>query len=73
MEPRLEDEVDSQNLPEALLCSEYAETLDESMEQLRKGLESGTVIHQFEVGNTQLSNTVSTNSCDQGCNCNIRA
>lgn len=30
------------------------------MEQLRKGLESGTVIHQFEVGNTQLSNAVST-------------
>ncbi|XP_032038514.1 tyrosine-protein phosphatase non-receptor type 3 isoform X3 [Aythya fuligula] len=50
VEPKSEDEVDSQNLPDSLLpiCSEYADTLEESMEQLRKGLESGTVLIQFE-------------------------
>nr|XP_025955663.1 tyrosine-protein phosphatase non-receptor type 3 isoform X2 [Dromaius novaehollandiae] len=49
-EPRSEDESDSQNLPESLLpnCSEYGDTLEESMEQLKKGLESGTVLIQFE-------------------------
>lgn len=55
MEPKSEDEADSHNLPESLLpiCSEYGgDTLEESMEQLRKGLESGTVLIQFEVGNT---------------------
>uniref|UniRef100_A0A8C6Z922 Tyrosine-protein phosphatase n=1 Tax=Nothoprocta perdicaria TaxID=30464 RepID=A0A8C6Z922_NOTPE len=50
VEPRSEDEVDSQSLPESLLpnCSEYGDTLEESMEQLKKGLESGTVLIQFE-------------------------
>ncbi|NXX88189.1 PTN3 phosphatase, partial [Centropus bengalensis] len=51
VEPKSEDEADSQNLPESLLpiCSEYAgDTLEESMEQLRRGLESGTVLIQFE-------------------------
>lgn len=58
MEPKSEDEADSHNLPESLLpnCSEYGgDTLEESMEQLRRGLESGTVLIQFEVGNTQVS------------------
>ncbi|XP_064908919.1 tyrosine-protein phosphatase non-receptor type 3 isoform X9 [Columba livia] len=51
VEPKSEDEADSHNLPESLLpvCSQYGgDTLDESMEQLRKGLESGTVLIQFE-------------------------
>ncbi|XP_053915122.1 tyrosine-protein phosphatase non-receptor type 3 isoform X4 [Cuculus canorus] len=51
VEPKSEDEADSHNLPESLLplCSEYAgDTLEESMEQLRRGLESGTVLIQFE-------------------------
>ncbi|KAM6101202.1 tyrosine-protein phosphatase non-receptor type 3 isoform 4-T4 [Theristicus caerulescens] len=51
VEPKSEDEADSHNLPESLLpiCSEYGgDTLEESMEQLRKGLESGTVLIQFE-------------------------
>lgn len=62
VEPKSEDEVDSQNLPDSLLpiSSEYADTLEESMEQLRKGLESGTVLIQFEVGNAQLSNAINT-------------
>lgn len=61
MEPKSEDEADSHNLPESRLpiCSEYGgDTLEESMEQLRKGLESGTLLIQFEVGNTQLSNAI---------------
>ncbi|XP_009883743.1 PREDICTED: tyrosine-protein phosphatase non-receptor type 3 isoform X2 [Charadrius vociferus] len=51
VEPKSEDEADSHNVPESLLpiCSEYGgDTLEESMEQLRKGLESGTVLIQFE-------------------------
>ncbi|XP_010190570.1 PREDICTED: tyrosine-protein phosphatase non-receptor type 3 isoform X2 [Mesitornis unicolor] len=51
VEPKSEDEADSHNLPESLLplSSEYGgDTLEESMEQLRKGLESGTVLIQFE-------------------------
>ncbi|XP_076186340.1 tyrosine-protein phosphatase non-receptor type 3 isoform X4 [Aptenodytes patagonicus] len=51
VEPKSEDEADSHNLPESRLpiCSEYGgDTLEESMEQLRKGLESGTVLIQFE-------------------------
>ncbi|NXP04201.1 PTN3 phosphatase, partial [Thinocorus orbignyianus] len=51
VEPKSEDEADLQNLPEALLpvCCEYGgDTLEESMEQLRKGLESGSVLIQFE-------------------------
>ncbi|XP_008934016.1 PREDICTED: tyrosine-protein phosphatase non-receptor type 3 isoform X2 [Merops nubicus] len=50
-EPKSEDEADSHNPPESLLpmCSEYGgDTLEESMEQLRRGLESGTVLIQFE-------------------------
>ncbi|XP_054846795.1 tyrosine-protein phosphatase non-receptor type 3 isoform X1 [Eublepharis macularius] len=34
--------------PSLPACSEYGETLEESMEQLKKGLESGTVLIQFE-------------------------
>ncbi|XP_068792309.1 tyrosine-protein phosphatase non-receptor type 3 isoform X8 [Struthio camelus] len=50
VEPKSEDEADSQNMSESLLpnCSEYGDTLEESMEQLKKGLESGTVLIQFE-------------------------
>ncbi|XP_063182349.1 tyrosine-protein phosphatase non-receptor type 3 isoform X3 [Chroicocephalus ridibundus] len=51
VEPKSEDEADSHNLPESLLpiCSDYGgDTLEESMEQLRKGLESGSVLIQFE-------------------------
>ncbi|NXK07659.1 PTN3 phosphatase, partial [Herpetotheres cachinnans] len=51
VEPKSEDEADSHNLPESLLhiCSEYGDdTLEDSMEQLRRGLESGTVLIQFE-------------------------
>lgn len=62
VEPKSEDEADSHIVPESILpaCSEYGgDTLEESMEQLRRGLESGTVLIQFEVGNTQLRNVVS--------------
>ncbi|KAM7124500.1 tyrosine-protein phosphatase non-receptor type 3 isoform 3-T3 [Ciconia maguari] len=51
VEPKSEDEADSHNIADSLLpiCSEYGgDTLEESMEQLRKGLESGTVLIQFE-------------------------
>ncbi|XP_010294617.1 PREDICTED: tyrosine-protein phosphatase non-receptor type 3, partial [Phaethon lepturus] len=51
VEPKSEDEADSHNIPESLLpiYSEYGgDTLEESMEQLRKGLESGAVLIQFE-------------------------
>ncbi|XP_062370641.1 tyrosine-protein phosphatase non-receptor type 3 isoform X2 [Cinclus cinclus] len=51
VEPKSEDEADSHSLPESILpvCSEYGgDTLEESMEQLRRGLESGTVLIQFE-------------------------
>ncbi|XP_066484004.1 tyrosine-protein phosphatase non-receptor type 3 isoform X2 [Tiliqua scincoides] len=50
IESKSEDEADSFNLPETIppSCSEYGETLEESMEQLKKGLESGTVLIQFE-------------------------
>ncbi|XP_025943561.1 tyrosine-protein phosphatase non-receptor type 3 isoform X2 [Apteryx rowi] len=50
VEPKSEDEADSQNLPESLLpnYSKYGDTLEESMEQLKKGLASGTVLIQFE-------------------------
>ncbi|XP_061200270.1 tyrosine-protein phosphatase non-receptor type 3 isoform X1 [Neopsephotus bourkii] len=51
VEPKSEDEADSHNLPESLLpiCSEYSgDTLEDSMEQLKRGLESGTVLIQFE-------------------------
>ncbi|XP_074680996.1 tyrosine-protein phosphatase non-receptor type 3 isoform X4 [Strix aluco] len=51
VELKSEDEADSHDLPESLLpiCSEYGgDTLEESMEQLRGGLESGTVLIQFE-------------------------
>ncbi|NWR28315.1 PTN3 phosphatase, partial [Tachuris rubrigastra] len=51
VESKSEDEADSHNLPESILpvCSEYdGDTLEESMEQLRRGLESGTVLIQFE-------------------------
>ncbi|XP_057279057.1 tyrosine-protein phosphatase non-receptor type 3 isoform X5 [Pezoporus wallicus] len=51
VEPKSEDEADCHNLPESLLpiCSEYGgDTLEDSMEQLKRGLESGTVLIQFE-------------------------
>ncbi|XP_067426076.1 tyrosine-protein phosphatase non-receptor type 3 isoform X4 [Emydura macquarii macquarii] len=50
VETKSEDEADSQNFLESILptCSEYCDTLEESMEQLKKGLESGTVLIQFE-------------------------
>ncbi|NWS97717.1 PTN3 phosphatase, partial [Mionectes macconnelli] len=51
VESKSEDEADSHNLPECILpvCSEHGgDTLEESMEQLRRGLESGTVLIQFE-------------------------
>uniref|UniRef100_A0A672TUA5 Tyrosine-protein phosphatase n=1 Tax=Strigops habroptila TaxID=2489341 RepID=A0A672TUA5_STRHB len=51
VEPKSEDEADSHNLAESLLpiCSEYGgDTLEESMEQLKRGLEGGTVLIQFE-------------------------
>ncbi|NXO47766.1 PTN3 phosphatase, partial [Aramus guarauna] len=51
VEPKSEDEADSHNLPESIIpiCSQYGgDTLEESMEQLRKGLESGTILIQFE-------------------------
>nr|XP_060637424.1 tyrosine-protein phosphatase non-receptor type 3 isoform X2 [Anolis sagrei ordinatus] len=45
-----EDETDSFNFPETIppACSEYGQTLEESMERLKKGLESGTILIQFE-------------------------
>uniref|UniRef100_A0A6I8NYZ3 Tyrosine-protein phosphatase non-receptor type n=1 Tax=Ornithorhynchus anatinus TaxID=9258 RepID=A0A6I8NYZ3_ORNAN len=45
-----EDETDGQLFPEAdvPLCSEAGATLEESIEQLKNGLESGTVLIQFE-------------------------
>ncbi|KAG6932920.1 protein tyrosine phosphatase, non-receptor type 3, partial [Chelydra serpentina] len=50
VETKSEDETDSQNFLESILrtCSEYGDTLEGSMEQLKKGLESGTVLIQFE-------------------------
>ncbi|RMC15785.1 hypothetical protein DUI87_07989 [Hirundo rustica rustica] len=51
VEPKSEDEADSHTLAECILpvSSEYGgDTLEESMEQLRRGLESGTVLIQFE-------------------------
>ncbi|XP_059584494.1 tyrosine-protein phosphatase non-receptor type 3 isoform X2 [Alligator mississippiensis] len=50
VETKSEDEADSQNFQESILstCSEYGDTLEESMEQLKKGLENGTVLTQFE-------------------------
>ncbi|XP_044308300.1 tyrosine-protein phosphatase non-receptor type 3 isoform X5 [Varanus komodoensis] len=50
IECKSEDEADSFKFPETILptCLEYGETLEESMEQLKKGLESGTVLIQFE-------------------------
>ncbi|XP_016849973.2 tyrosine-protein phosphatase non-receptor type 3 isoform X2 [Anolis carolinensis] len=49
-ENKSEDETDSFNFPETILpaCSEYGQTLEESMEQLKKGLESGTILIKFE-------------------------
>lgn len=45
-----EDEL-NQLFPEAIfpICPEGGDTLEGSMEQLKKGLESGTVLIQFEV------------------------
>ncbi|XP_075777721.1 tyrosine-protein phosphatase non-receptor type 3 isoform X2 [Pelodiscus sinensis] len=50
VETKPEDETDSQNFLESILptYSEYGDTLEKSMEQLEKGLESGTVLIQFE-------------------------
>ncbi|XP_019364796.1 PREDICTED: tyrosine-protein phosphatase non-receptor type 3 isoform X1 [Gavialis gangeticus] len=50
VETKSEDEADSQNFQQSILptCSEYGDTLEESMEQLKKGLENGTVLTQFE-------------------------
>ncbi|XP_020642239.1 tyrosine-protein phosphatase non-receptor type 3 isoform X3 [Pogona vitticeps] len=50
VESKSEDEVDSSLFPEANLptYSEHGGTLEESMEQLKQGLESGTVLIQFE-------------------------
>lgn len=47
---RSEDEL-NQLFPEAIFptCPEGGDTLEGSMEQLKKGLESGTVLIQFEV------------------------
>ncbi|XP_045426419.1 tyrosine-protein phosphatase non-receptor type 3-like [Pipistrellus kuhlii] len=55
-----EDEL-SQLFPEAIFpeCLEVADTLEASMEQLKKGLESGTVLIQFE----QLSRPSPLQSC----------
>ncbi|KAM4689168.1 tyrosine-protein phosphatase non-receptor type 3 [Discoglossus pictus] len=45
-----EDETDLQLFPASILptCSEYGDTLQGSMEQLTKGLETGVVLIQFE-------------------------
>ncbi|EMP36602.1 Tyrosine-protein phosphatase non-receptor type 3 [Chelonia mydas] len=50
VETKSEDEADSQNFLESIIrtYSEYGDTLEGSMEQLKKGLESGTVLIQFE-------------------------
>ncbi|XP_053121870.1 tyrosine-protein phosphatase non-receptor type 3 isoform X3 [Hemicordylus capensis] len=50
VENKSEDEADSFNYPDTIIptCSDYGETLEESMEQLKKGLASGTVLIQFE-------------------------
>lgn len=57
VETKSEDEADSQNFLESIIrtYSEYGDTLEGSMEQLKKGLESGTVLIQFEVGNIKFS------------------
>ncbi|XP_038248730.1 tyrosine-protein phosphatase non-receptor type 3 isoform X3 [Dermochelys coriacea] len=49
-ETKSEDEADSQNFLESIIrtYSEYGDTLEGTMEQLKKGLESGTVLIQFE-------------------------
>ncbi|XP_030060545.1 tyrosine-protein phosphatase non-receptor type 3 isoform X2 [Microcaecilia unicolor] len=49
-ESKSEDDIDSHILPESILptCPDYGDTLEESMEQLKKGLESGAVLIQFE-------------------------
>lgn len=48
-EMKSEDEADPQFLPPIFLPSEYCDTLQGSMEQLAKGLETGVVLIQFEV------------------------
>ncbi|XP_043396352.1 tyrosine-protein phosphatase non-receptor type 3 isoform X2 [Chelonia mydas] len=50
VETKSEDEADSQNFLESIIrtYSEYGDTLEGSMEQLKKGLESGAVLIQFE-------------------------
>nr|XP_033786521.1 tyrosine-protein phosphatase non-receptor type 3 isoform X2 [Geotrypetes seraphini]XP_033786522.1 tyrosine-protein phosphatase non-receptor type 3 isoform X2 [Geotrypetes seraphini] len=49
-ESKSEDDIDSHILPESILptCPDYGDTLEESMEQLKKGLESGAGLIQFE-------------------------
>ncbi|XP_018416168.1 PREDICTED: tyrosine-protein phosphatase non-receptor type 3 [Nanorana parkeri] len=47
-EIKSEDEADPQFLPPIILPSEYCDTLQGSMEQLTKGLETGVVLIQFE-------------------------
>lgn len=42
-------EVKSEDLPPIILPTEYCDTLQGSMEQLTKGLETGVVLIQFEV------------------------
>lgn len=58
-EIRSEDEL-SQLFPEAMFpaCPEGGDSLEGSMELLKKGLESGTVLIQFEVrgSRTRISN-----------------
>ncbi|MBN3300780.1 PTN3 phosphatase, partial [Amia calva] len=48
--PGPEDEMDSSMLGDSILppCQQYGETLEESMEQLKRGLQSGTLLIQFE-------------------------
>ncbi|NXP76654.1 PTN3 phosphatase, partial [Ramphastos sulfuratus] len=51
VEPKLEDKVDSHNLSESFLPTSSecgGDTLEESMERLKRGLESGTILIQFE-------------------------
>lgn len=48
-EIKSEDEADPQFLPPIILPTEYCDTLQGSMEQLAKGLETGVVLIQFEV------------------------
>lgn len=43
------DETDFQHFPPTILSTEYCDTLQGSMEQLTKGLETGIVLIQFEV------------------------